>query len=144
MPEKRRPTQQAHWEETYEKRPDFLGAEPSAFGVRAAAVFAQHGLRRILEIGCGQGRDTLLFLQRGFEVTALDYSESGVRQLGERTKAFRLEKRLVLRTHDARQSLPFPDESFDGCFSRSHQECCVTPVIMRLAAGGCRLWPVAP
>ena len=117
MPEKRRPTQQAHWEETYKTRPDFFGAEPSAFGVRAASAFDQHGLHTILELGCGQGRDTWMLLQRGFEVTALDYSESGVRQLGERTKAFRLEKRLVLRTHDARQRLPFPDESFDGCFS---------------------------
>ena len=27
---------------------------------------------------------------------------------------------------------------------RSHQECCVTPVFMRLAVGDCRPWPVPP
>jgi SAM-dependent methyltransferase len=117
MREKTRRTQQAHWEETYDKRPDFFGAEASAFGVRAASVFAQYGLRTILELGCGQGRDTLMLLQRGFAVAALDYAEPGLRQLEERARALRLEKHLVLRMHDARQRLPFPAESFDGCFS---------------------------
>lgn len=117
MPEKRRPTQRAHWEETYETRPDFFGAEPSAFGVRAASAFDQHGLHTILELGGGQGRDTLMFLQRGFVVTALDYSEPGLRQLDERARALRLETRLVIRTHDARQDPPVADESFEACFA---------------------------
>lgn len=117
MAEKPGPTQQAHWDETYRNRPDFFGAEPSAFGVRAASTFDQHGLHTILELGCGQGRDTLMFLERGFAVTALDYSEPGLRQLDERARALRLETRLVILTHDARQGLPFPDESFDACFS---------------------------
>jgi hypothetical protein len=37
---KTRYTQQAHWEETYDKRPDFFGAEASAFGVPAASAFS--------------------------------------------------------------------------------------------------------
>ena len=86
MAEKLGPAQQARWEETYGKRPDFFGAEPSAFGVRAASAFDQHGLHTILELGCGQGRDTFMLLQRGFEVTALDYSEAGLRQLDQRAK----------------------------------------------------------
>jgi len=110
-------TQQTHWEDTYAKRPDFFGAEPSEFGLRGASIFEEHGLHTILELGCGQGRDTFMLLQRGFEVTALDYSEAGLRQLEQRGKVLGLEKRLVLRMNDAREGLPFPDESFDGCFS---------------------------
>jgi len=117
MPENTRHEQQAHWEETYGKRRDFFGGEPSEFGLRAATTFERFGLRTILELGCGQGRDTYMLLQRGFAVTALDYAGAGLRQLEQRGKALRLEKRLVLRVHDARQGLPFPDESFDGCFS---------------------------
>lgn len=117
MPENPGHTQQTHWEETYGKRPDFFGVEPSEFGRRAAATFAQHGLRTILELGCGQGRDTFLLLQRGCEVAALDYSEAGLQQLAQRAKVLGLENRLALRVNDARQGLPFSDESFDGCFS---------------------------
>jgi len=86
MPEQPGHTQQTHWEETHAKRPDFFGAEPSEFGLRAAATFARHGLQAILELACGQGRDTFMLLQRGFEVTALDYSEAGLRQLDQRAK----------------------------------------------------------
>ena len=117
MPENAGHGQQAHWEETYGKRPDFFGGEPSEFGLRAASTFERHGLHTILELGCGQGRDTCMLLRRGFAVTALDYAGAGLRQLEQRGKALRLETRLVLRVHDARRGLPFPDESFDGCFS---------------------------
>jgi SAM-dependent methyltransferase len=117
MQERSAPTQQIHWAETYAKRPDFFGAEPSEFGLRAAAMFTQYNLHTILELGCGQGRDTLMFLQRGFQVTAVDYSESGLRQLEEGVKALGLESRLTVRVHDARQGLPFAAASFDACFS---------------------------
>jgi ubiquinone/menaquinone biosynthesis C-methylase UbiE len=29
-------------------------------------------LRKMLELGCGQGRDTLFFAYKGIEITALD------------------------------------------------------------------------
>lgn len=117
MPEHPEPTQQTHWEETYATRPDFFGAESSEFGLRAAATLEQHGLHTILELGCGQGRDTFLLLHRGFAVTAVDYSAAGLRQLEQQAKALGVANRLTLRRTDARQGLPFPDESFDGCFS---------------------------
>ena len=109
--------QRTHWDGTYARKADFFGVEPSEFGVRAAATLAQHGLRKILELGCGQGRDTFLFLQRGFEVTGLDYAEAGLRQMQERAAALGVEKALALQLCDVRKGLPFPDQSFDGCFS---------------------------
>ncbi len=117
MPEHPEHTQHTHWEETYSKRPDFFGAEPSEFGVRAAATLEQHGLHTILELGCGQGRDTFMLLQRGFAVTAVDYSEAGLRQMEQQAKVLGVANRLTMRRNDARQGLPFPDDSFDGCFS---------------------------
>jgi SAM-dependent methyltransferase len=109
--------QHLHWDNTYVKKADFFGTAPSDFGVRAAATFEQHGLRRILELGCGQGRDTFLFLQRGFDVTALDYAEAGLRQMQERAAALGVDKALALQPCDVRKGVPFPDQSFDGCFS---------------------------
>jgi SAM-dependent methyltransferase len=32
----------------------------------------KNNLRKMLELGCGQGRDTLFFASKGIEITALD------------------------------------------------------------------------
>lgn len=41
---------------------------------------------KILDAGCGSGRDSLHFLQKGFEVTAFDASAEMVRKASELTK----------------------------------------------------------
>jgi SAM-dependent methyltransferase len=35
---------------------------------------------RILDVGCGSGRDTLAFLNKGYQVDAIDYSEALVKR----------------------------------------------------------------
>jgi 2-polyprenyl-3-methyl-5-hydroxy-6-metoxy-1,4-benzoquinol methylase len=44
----------------------------------AASLFAHERKAALLELGAGQGRDTLFLAQRGFRVTALDYSRAAV------------------------------------------------------------------
>jgi SAM-dependent methyltransferase len=36
---------------------------------------------KILELGCGQGRDTLFFASKGIDVTALDFSSVAIKGL---------------------------------------------------------------
>lgn len=66
---------------------------------------------RILDLGCGPGRHSLLFARNGFEVTASDVADSGLDALraAAREEALRIE---VVRA-DARR-LPFADQSFDA------------------------------
>lgn len=46
------------------------------------------GLRgEVLDLGCGQGRDTLLLARQGLRVTAVDASAVGVAQVAERAAA---------------------------------------------------------
>jgi cyclopropane fatty-acyl-phospholipid synthase-like methyltransferase len=73
--------QQAHWQTTFMSRTQMLGVEPSYAARQAAALFGEEGRKKILELGSGQGRDTRSFLQRGFEVFALDYSTPGLEDL---------------------------------------------------------------
>ena len=48
--------------------------------VREVASELAHGAK-ILDLGCGEGRNALLLAERGFDVTAVDVSESGIRKL---------------------------------------------------------------
>ena len=42
--------------------------------------FKKSNVERILELGSGQGRDTLFFARSGFNIEALDYSSSAVKE----------------------------------------------------------------
>lgn len=109
--------QKKHWEKTYSDNPSFFGEEPSEFAAAAVAVFRRGGMRTILELGCGHGRDTLLFAREGFEVTALDYSGTALGILVERAREIGGAPHVSTRAFDVRQALPFPDDSFDACYS---------------------------
>lgn len=94
-----------------------FGVEPSEPGRKAAEFFRREGKKTILELGGGQGRDTLCFAQSGFEVYVVDYAESGVRAIIERALTLGLNRAISALVHDVRESLPFDDNYFDACYS---------------------------
>jgi len=69
--------QQDHWKRMFVKNTDMFGTEPSYSARKAAELFKKEGKRRILELGGGQGRDTLFFAQEGFQIYTLDYTKEG-------------------------------------------------------------------
>ena len=68
-------------------RPDFLGTDPSDIGQAAVARCLAAGAHDVLELGPGQGRDTLLFASAGLVVTAVDYAEPGLAQITDEADA---------------------------------------------------------
>ncbi len=107
--------QRKQWDKTYVGAKDFFGKEPSELALNALPIFKDNDVRTVLELGCGQGRDTWFFARNGFEVSALDYSEAGICQMKE--KARDVGARVTLRVHDAKDPLPFSDASFDAIYS---------------------------
>jgi ubiquinone/menaquinone biosynthesis C-methylase UbiE len=115
MPEQERTSQRKQWDTTYASSQDFFGSEPSELALSALKAFRDRGTKTVLELGCGQGRDTWYFAKQGLDVTALDYSEAGICQMRERAKDGGV--KVALEVHDARKPLPFPDGSFDAIYS---------------------------
>ncbi|MDH3444659.1 MAG: class I SAM-dependent methyltransferase [Deltaproteobacteria bacterium] len=109
--------QKQHWEQTLAQRRDMFGAKPSEAARKAAKFFVQEGECKIIELGAGQGRDTLLFAQRGFSICALDYAQSGLDIIKQKREGLGLTSSVALLRHDVREPLPFRDESFDACYS---------------------------
>ena len=71
-------------------------------------IAAQAPSPRLLELGCGEGRDTRTLLEQGFEhLTALDLSADAV------TRCQQLSGNLRCLVHDLRRPLPFKDEVYD-------------------------------
>ena len=97
--------QAQNWENTFINRPETFGVSPSAAAIKAAEIFNKEGITNILELGAGQGSDTLFFAQKGFHIQVLDYSQAGV------------DKLITGKIHDVRNPFPFTNEKFGGCFS---------------------------
>jgi SAM-dependent methyltransferase len=103
--------QRAHWQRMFAEHPDMLGTQPSVAASYAIELFTQDGVRSVLELGAGQGRDTVGFLSAGFKVTALDYEGDALRSLEDKARG------LSVSVHDVRTPLPFADASFDAVYS---------------------------
>ena len=112
-----RNTQRNHWRATFVGNPDMYGTAISAPASAATELFASCKFAEILELGAGQGRDTLAFLKFGFWVTALDYSEEGIAAIVAKADSEGLNERLTATVHDVRQALPLEDSSVDAVFS---------------------------
>ena len=110
-------SQRAHWEQTFSSRPSMFGDEPSYPAKAAATLFKSESKLTILELGGGQGRDSLFFARSGFDVTVLDYSEPGLREIRNKAESAGVAERVRTLVHDIRRPLPFEAASFDAVYS---------------------------
>jgi SAM-dependent methyltransferase len=109
--------QRGHWERVLGESPDRFGADESAPARAAEGAFRAMGASRVLELGAGQGRDSLYFASHGYEVVALDYAASAAAEIERKARMTGLADSLRAITHDLRQPLPFANASFDACYS---------------------------
>ena len=68
----------AFWEARYEKGL-LYGTEPTSVAHRLGSLFRREKVVRLLEAGCGSGRDALFYAREGFAVTGLDLSANALR-----------------------------------------------------------------
>lgn len=101
------------WDKIYEKDTSFFG-RPSDFAV-SCYHHVKDRAKTILELGCGQGRDSLFFASKGIKVKALDYSRSAIEQLSKRAKQTNLP--VESSVYDTTKPLPFNDDTFDAVYS---------------------------
>jgi len=67
------------WEDAYQIPTGSAFGKPSTEVVTLANTLPPNA--RILDLGCGEGRNALYLAERGFAVTAVDVSEHGIRKL---------------------------------------------------------------
>lgn len=66
------------WAREYRRTPEMYiwGTEPSSFARRVAALLPRGA--RVLDLGCGEGRDSVFFAAQEFEVVGVDVSRAGI------------------------------------------------------------------
>lgn len=73
--------------------------------------------RKILEIGGGTGRFSLLLAMLGGEITALDVSREMLNIIKRKAEEANLSEKISMVQADASQKIPFSNETFDFCIA---------------------------
>lgn len=94
------------WDSVYSSDSSFFGEEPSVLAKVALPLLEEHHCRTIVELGCGQGRDTVFFARNGFNVHAFDSSGISTSQLKQDIKKSGLEGKVKVSLADLSKALP--------------------------------------
>ena len=127
--------QRNQWVTTFAAHRDMYGTDPSEAAVAAAELFAENGVGDLVELGAGQGRDTLYFAKGGLQVRALDYAPDALDAIREKASSAGLADRVTVRQHDVREPLPLSDDEAGACYS--HMLFCMaltTPELEQLSS----------
>jgi SAM-dependent methyltransferase len=68
--------QREDWNQRYTAQPLLWGVEPNGFIATEFAEVRPRG--RALDLGCGEGRNAIWLAERGWYVTAVDYSDTAI------------------------------------------------------------------
>ena len=109
--------QSLHWEKNFSNRSDMFGTDASVVAVYALDQFKKNNFKNIVELGSGQGRDSIFFAKNGLNIQSLDYSQSGIKRIQEKSTQLGLGNLLDAKIFDVRERLPFDDNSIEGCYS---------------------------
>ena len=104
-----------YWNSLYAKK-NYFGEGPTKLAILAEKLLHTTNTQKILEVGCGQGRDAIYFAQLGFDVQAFDISHNAIQSIIKTKEKMDLNKLNVFE-HNAIKSLTFPDEYFDFVYS---------------------------
>ena len=69
-----------NYEKWYEGDGYYWGTEPARFCDELIALCPPSKDKKVLDIGCGEGKDAVYMATKGYTVTAFDLTENGIRK----------------------------------------------------------------
>ena len=80
MASKHHPLTRSPWGREYAQTPTtyIWGTAPSSFATEVTRLLPPRA--RVLDLGCGEGRDSVFFAAQGYDVTGVDISRAGLRK----------------------------------------------------------------
>jgi len=109
--------QSQHWESNFSSKPEMFGLEPSTPAKKALKIFKNNKTNKIVELGAGLGRDSIYFAKNSIHVEALDYSQSGIKNINQKIIKNNLSNLIKTKIFDVRKKLPFKNNSIEGVYS---------------------------
>ena len=101
------------WDQAYKKEPQQF-TEPEKICSLADTLFQKYSVKRILNLGCGNGRHLVYFGEKGYQIFGSDLSGWGLLAAQQWTKQEKISAPLTLSDM---QYIPFAENSFDAIIS---------------------------
>jgi len=101
------------YEDDYRKNEYFWGVAPSTMCLKTLELLPPERPLKLLDIGCGEGKDAVFFARCGYDVSAFDISEAGL----EKTKRLADKAGVHVRTFRANLCDYRLDENYDILYS---------------------------
>jgi len=101
------------YEQRYQVEDYYWGVKPNDLAMEVLKLAFPDRPMKLLDIGCGEGRDAVFFAKNGFEVTAFDVAEAGLEKGRKLAEAHNVHVNFIqedLRTFRT-------DEVFDVIYS---------------------------
>ncbi|PEA21530.1 SAM-dependent methyltransferase [Bacillus cereus] len=131
------------WDDRFKSDEYYYGEEPNTFIQEQAFRLANYN--KVIAFAEGEGRNAVFLARKGHEVTAIDYSESGL----EKTK--KLAEKYDVNVHTKKVDLltdGLPDNEFDaaimvfGHFHTDNQKMVLNKMIYMIRPGGLIMFEV--
>jgi SAM-dependent methyltransferase len=107
------------WNEIYKKEGTnyqyYNIIEPHQDMPKVAEFLKSTGAKRVLDLGCGAGRNLIYLAQQGFDTYGMDIAPEGLKIIRENLAKNKLQ--ADLKEGNVFAPLPYPDEFFDGVIS---------------------------
>lgn len=98
------------WDDSFKDKQEMWGFDAADSVIDTVDLFEKNKIKKILIPGFGYGRNVKLFLDRGFDVTGIEISETAIRlaekHIGRKARIY----------HGSVADMPFDDEEYDGVF----------------------------
>jgi len=100
------------YDSRYSKKEFYWGLKPHNLVVDSIQHLPKNS--KVLDLGCGEGKDSFFLAKNNFNVTAIDFSEEGIRKLN----AFAKKEKLNIKTDVSDVKSYLQDcEKFDAIFA---------------------------
>lgn len=76
-------TSSRYYDEKYRADEYYWGKQPSSMCYKVLQLLTPERSPKLLDVGCGEGRNTIFFARNGYQVTAFDLSIEGVKKTRE-------------------------------------------------------------
>jgi len=101
-----------YWQEQHKKYAikDWI-VKPTLFAQKIINFLPKNG--KLVDLGAGQGQDSLFFCQNNFKVTSTDFCQNAINISKDRNHCSNIDFQIV----DLSKKMPFEDNSFDIVYS---------------------------